>query len=284
MNTFKRQCIELRKLDYTLPEIARITGRPKTSVHFHIRHLPLSARKKETITESYRARILQITAQRRGKSKRTFRKFSQWSTDTVFVVSHFLFDGEIKCGCIYNNRNGKLIARVKRSMDKIYDLEPKYYIDKSTGVSRISYYNVELGIYIKKKAEELLQEIDTLSLNLKREFVRSFFDDEGCMDFRPTENIRRVRGYQKNTAILYLIKELLEHFSIDALIKQPNEIVVVGKENLVKFQKEINFSPGVRINGNRSNSIWKQSLEKRLILRKAIASYKPVGSNGVHRD
>ncbi|OGG72878.1 hypothetical protein A3A38_01555 [Candidatus Kaiserbacteria bacterium RIFCSPLOWO2_01_FULL_53_17] len=76
---------------------------------------------------------------------------------------------------------------------------------------------------------------------------------------------------------------MLSDFNIESRIQLPNEIVSVGKENLLKFEKEIGFSPGVRINGKRSNSIWKQSLEKREILRRAIASYKPVGSNGVHR-
>ena len=169
-------------------------------------------------------------------------------------------------------------------MKTIYSLEPKRYINTFTGVSRISYFNVSLGAYIKEKSTELLGGIKTLPKELKREFLRSFFDDEGCIDYRPDRNHRRIRGYQKNVDILLLIQELLTDFGINSSIKRPNEIVIVGKDNLMKFQREINFSRGVRINGKRPNSIWKQSLEKRLILRKAIASYKPVGSNGVHRS
>lgn len=45
------------------------------------------------------------------------------------------------------------------------------------------------------------------------------------------------------------------------------------KKNLDLFAAEINFSPGVCVNGNRSNSAWKESLEKREILRRALASY-----------
>ncbi|MDO8518336.1 MAG: hypothetical protein Q7S26_03545, partial [bacterium] len=72
---------------------------------------------------------------------------------------------------------------------------------------------------------------------------------------------------------LELIKELLFDFTISSKIKKPNEVVISGKENLKKFQKEINFSRGVRINGGRSNSRWKESLEKRHILQQALGSY-----------
>lgn len=283
MNAFKQQCIALRKQDFTLPEIVKITGRPKTSVHFHIQDLPLSDLKLQKIRRANAMRIRQIALKRRGVSARLFQKFTTWNEELVCLVSHLLFDGEIKRGgCIYNNRNAALLNRVESCMKKIYPLEPKRYMDKFTGVGRISYFNVSLGDYMREKSLQLLREIITLPKHLKREFLLSFFDDEGCIDYRPDKNHRRIRGYQKNVEILKIIRALLRDFSIESHIQLPNEIVIAGKKNLTQFQKEIDFSPRVRINGNRSNSIWKQSLEKRLILRKAIASYKPVGSNGVH--
>lgn len=117
----------------------------------------------------------------------------------------------------------------------------------------------------------------------KRAFLKAFFDDEGCMDFRPAHNHRIIRGYQKDIDTLRVVQVLLTDLGIPARVKAPNEVVIVGKSSLTKFQKEIGFSPGVRINGKRSNSIWKRSLEKREILHRAIASYKPAGSSGVHR-
>ena len=53
-----------------------------------------------------------------------------------------------------------------------------------------------------------------------------------------------------------------------------NEVMISGKENLKKFQKEIGFSLGIRRNKNRSNSIWKKPLEKKFLLSEAIKSYK----------
>ena len=284
MGAFKQQCIALRKQDYTLPEIVRITGRPKSSVHFHTQNIPLSAAKRRSISESSAARAREIARKRRGVSARFFKRFASWDRNLVCLVSHLIFDGEIgRGGCIYNNRNLALLNRVENCMKGIYLLEPKRYTDKFTGVQRISYFNVSLAIHIKEKSLELLESVCDFPKDLKREFVRSFFDDEGCIDFRQKRNLRRIRGYQKNVDILHLVRKLLLDFDIQSRVVPPNEVVITGKENLVRFRGEINFSRGVRINGKRSNSIWKQHLEKREILRRAIESYKPLGSNGVHR-
>lgn len=275
MNAFKQQCIELRKQDYTLPEIVRITGRPKASVHFHIQDLPLSRNKLQDIKKANAVRARAIALKRRGLSAKKFREFSVWDEHSVSFVAHFLFDGEIRqSGCVYHNRSQFLIESVERGVKNIYDFEPRRYKNHQTGVFRICYFNVAFGLYIREKSTELLENIRSFPKQLKREFLRSFFDDEGCMDFRPLRNLRRVRGYQKNTDILYLVQDLLTGFDIDAEVKSPNEVVITGKTNLTKFQRGINFSPGVRINGKRSNSIWKESLEKRELLRRALASYR----------
>lgn len=275
MNAFKEKCIELRKRGYTLPEIMLATGRPKTSIHFHIQNIKLSPERKEELRIKNLERLLRFSPNKKGVSKRDFEKFNKWDVEKVCFVSHFLFDGEIKHGgCVYNNRNEALLKRVENSMKCIYAFEPKRYLNLKTGVSRISYHNVALSAYIKIKAFELLKNICTLSLELKREFLKTFFDDEGCIDFRPKRNLRRVRGYQKDTTILFLVQKLLLDFDIQSRVVRPNEVVIVGKENLIKFQKEINFSHGVRLNENRSNSIWKKPLEKSLLLKQAIASFR----------
>lgn len=268
-----------------MTEIVKITKRPKTSVYAHIHTIPLSAAKKAASLRAQGEWIRQFAIKRRGLSARKFKRFSHWDKHTVRAVSHFIFDGEIKHGqCAYNNRNEALLQIVQKNVAYIYDFEPKRYFNKFTGVTRICYFNVAFSAYIAEKARLLLSEIHTLPAEYKREFLRAFFDDEGCMDFRPHINHRKVRGYQKNVEILHIVRKLLTDFDIASKFKLPNEVEIIGKENLEKFQKEIGFSPGVRINGKRSNSIWKQSLEKREILRRAIESYKPAGTPGVHRN
>lgn len=275
MNAFKEKCIALRKKGYSIIEIMEATGGAKSSVHMHIKDIPLSEKRLREIKEASGKRIRKFALARKGKSERSFRPFGDWSADTVLLVAHLLFDGEImRPRCVYNNRSEALIERVRKLMLSTYDFEPKRYLNKLTGVHRISYHNVMLGAYVEKKSVELLRRIKDMPLDLKREFVRAFFDDEGCMDYRPDENRRSVRGYQKDVRVLKIIKMLLADFNITGKVVFPNEVVIVGKENLMRFEKEINFSPGVYMNGNRSNSRWKKHVEKREVLKQAIASFK----------
>ena len=262
MNAFKQQCIELRKQDHTLPEIVAITGRPKGSIYFHVRGIPLSEEKRKEISATNAKRALRIAGSRKGVSSRSFIRFFHWDKNLVLLVAHLLFDGEISSRtCAYNNRSLTLISRVEGLMRRLYVYEPKRRENVQTGVHRISYYNVALAAFMREKADALVREIVSLPRSYQCAFLRAFFDDEGCMDFRPKRNLRRVRGYQKDTSILILVRMLLKNFGISAIVQGKNEVVIRGREDLSRFQKEINFSEGVRINGNRSNSIWKESLE-----------------------
>lgn len=275
MNEFAQQCISLRRKDYSLLDIVRITGRPKTSIYPYIKSIPLSDKKRGSIRARNIAHLQKIAESRRGKSEREFKKFSTWDKASVLLVSHLIFDGGIsRATCSYNNRSSALIYRVGKLMKRVYDFEPKQYKNPLTGVLRISYHNVAMAAYLREKSEQLLINAPNIQTKLKREILRAFFDDEGCMDFRPAKNKRQVRGYQKNTEILTLVSNLLSDFGIESRFQKPNEVVISGKENLLKFQKEINFSPGVYINGNRTNSTWKKHLEKRDLLDRAIASFK----------
>jgi hypothetical protein len=221
------------------------------------------------------ARARKIGHLRKGKSDKTFKKFNEWDSYTVHLVSHLIFDGTIsRTSCIYNNRNSVLLSAVEKSMKTIYDFPPNRWRNELTGVNRISYHNVALAEYLKAKSIELLKEIPHLSLELKRIFVKSFFDDEGCIDFRPKRNLRQIRGYQKDISILFLIQKLLINLNIGSRVIKPNEVVVSGKENMKRFEEEVNFSPGIKLNENRLNSIWKKSLEKKWLLGQAIASFK----------
>lgn len=275
MNSFKQRCIALRKKDYTLNEIVKITGRSKTSVYFHIKNVSLSESKLSLIAEASRKRGQEAAARRKGKSFKPFKPFKTWTPELVLLLGHLSFDGEIVSGsCAYNNRSQSLIARVEGLMKMVYDFPPCRHLNLKSGVHKISYYNVELQAFLKNKAEELFRKISTMEPAHKREFLRAFFDDEGCMDVRLDRNLRRIRGYQKDTKTLELVQVLLTHFNIASKRQGKNEIVISSKDNLKKFRKEINFSEGVCLNPKRANSIWKKPIEKRALLDMAIESYK----------
>lgn len=273
--SFKEQCIALRKQDHSIVEIMRITGRPKTTIYTYIRNLPLSEKRLLSYRKAAGQRIRQFAVSRKGKSEKQFTPLNEWTHETVLLVAHLTFDGSLRQRIVaYSNRSEKLICRVESLMSTIYAYPPKRSFDPLTGVLRTSYYNVSLALYLKNRSMELLSEIENYDLELKREFLRAFFDDEGCMDFKLKTNKRRIRGYQKDVEVLRIVTNLLMDFAIDSHLEPPNEVVISGKNNLCAFQREINFSEGVCINGNRSNSVWKEHLEKRELLQRAIDSFK----------
>ncbi|MBI3305001.1 hypothetical protein HYZ80_01595 [Candidatus Parcubacteria bacterium] len=274
-NGFREACRRLRTDGATLGEIVAATRRPKSSVYFHIQDIKLSEEFREAQYERATKRIIEFNESRRGKSAagRHPVPFTVWTVPFVELVSHLLFDGEIsRNACVYTNRNRMLIQRVARLMRRVYDHQPRE-LESTPGVYRISYYNVELAAYLQGKADELLQRISIAPQELKLTFLRSFFDDEGSVYF--IRRKRLVRGYQHNDSILKLVQQLLKDFSIKSKTdKKYHEIVISGREHLERFSAEINFSPSVAVNPDRKNSIWRRPLEKREILRVALASYR----------
>ncbi len=271
---FKKTCVNYRKSGLSLNEIVKRTGRSKTSIYFHIQNIPLNSKRRKEISLSASKRILEINAQKKGKSRLNRHPicFSLWTKELVCLISHLIFDGEIKhAGCIYTNRSAVLLQQVIDCMPIVYSYHYNK-IESTPGVFRLSYFNVELSKYLKEKSVEMINKIRGMKTELQLSFLKAFFDDEGSVYFIGKR--RSVRGYQHNIKILEIVKELLQNFGIEGKIdKKYYEIVISKKENLEKFAKEINFSPGLCVNGNRGNSVWKKSLEKREILKMALESY-----------
>jgi|ERR1700733_4859426 len=267
---------QLRVNGHTLTEIIAQVGLSKSRTFDYIKDIPQSEFLKEKIRLARSDAREAIAAKRRGKSVKnySFLKPKKWNPDLVNLVGHFLFDGELKrTTCAYNNRSQVLIQGVIKGMKSLLGVDDyKIYFNKITGVTRISYHNVEIATFIRGKADMLFGYIKTAPHEHKIAFLRSFFDDEGCVSFRGRG--RSVRGYQHSIEILQLIQNLLSELNIASTIDKLHvEISITRKENLLKFQKLINFTPGLRVNGKRSNSVWKKDLEKREILKMAIDSY-----------
>lgn len=201
--------------------------------------------------------------------------FQEWSSKHILLFSHLIFDGEVsERSCIYNNRSKVLIEQFATLMKSVYPYDP-VLIQKPDKVFRLSYHNVELATYARSKIRELVEIISKLDREFKRSFLKSFFDDEGCVTFDRKRNKRVIRGYQHNEKILKLVQSLLKNFDIDSVInKARTELIISRRDNLEHFAREINFSPGVRMNGQRKNSIWKKDIEKRAVLQRALESYQ----------
>lgn len=267
----------MRKRGLTLGEIMDTIKLPKTTIYDNIRDIPLPLKTREKIRRESTVRLVKFSKEKAKCLPKELRNkiqpLDKWSKDFIFLVSHFMFDGDIQKGnCSYNNRNIALINAVERSLSDLFKFKPYYRIYEDTGVHRISYYRIEIAHYFKDHIAELKRSIKKSSLMNKRIFLRAFFDDEGCAYL--WKNARKVRGYQHNLKILKLVQQLLKDFNIESKIDEKyQEIIISRKENLIKFRDKINFSKGVYINPDRKNSVWKRKLEKRKILDIAIDSY-----------
>ena len=271
-----KQVIRMRNEGLTLGEIVSKTGLSKTTIFHHIKALPKSSILVNKLRAISVATQKVVADQRRGKSVKsyTFLKPEKWSPDFVNLIAHFNFDGDVRhTSSNYNNRNQALIEKVKNNMKGVLNVDDfKIYKDIRTEVYKLCYFHVELAAFVKQKSQDLFNYINSASSEEKQSFLQAFFDDEGCVTF---ENKKRVvRGYQHSLRILKIVQRLLQEFGIESRISEKYfEVTISRKSNLLKFQQCINFTPGVCVNGNRANSIWKKPLEKREILKQALDSY-----------
>lgn len=270
------KCRALRRQGFTLGKIMKVTGLPKVTIYDHIRDIPLSTEIKKKIIKEAIQRLYKFSQKRKGKCipGRIVPKPERWSNELIYLIAHFMFDGEIQTNsCIYHNRSEALSNRVSSLMKKVFNLQPRNSLNEETGVYRISYHYVELADYMRGKAQALKKYIRVASLSEKMILLRAFFDDEGSVGHWGRK--RLVRGFQHNLEILRLIQKLLKDFNIESKIDEKyKEIVISRKPNLIKFRNKINFSKGVSINPHRKNSIWKKKLEKRKILDYILSTYK----------
>jgi len=274
----REKCRKLRRQGLSLGRIVKVTKLSKTTVWDQIKDICFSEKARERFESDRKKRVARSNRRRRGKCwpGRIVIKPSNWSPELIYVLSHFLFDGCVKRRyCQYYNTSKMQIELMKERVKNLFGIDTLTKLRKNNVLS-IGYHYVELGEYTIKKTKELKRYIKTASLEEKRIFLRSFFDDEGCISIGNDYRKRIVRGYQHSREILKLIQNLLKDFSIEGKINKTNtEICISRRPNLIKFQKEINFSPGIYINPNRKNGIWKTKLEKREILEMAINSYLP---------
>ena len=174
----------------------------------------------------------------------------------------------------YNNRSEALIHQVMDAMKFLLNVfDYKLYRDNRSGVIKLSYSNVELAAFLNAKVIEFISYIPHATQEEKIAFLKAFYDDEGNVTFKGTK--KAVRGYQHSVPILELVQKLLAELDIySRVVPKFFEICISRKADIIRFAELINFSEGLCVNGQRSNSIWKESLEKREILRRLIADYQ----------
>lgn len=269
-------CIRLREAGWSLGEICTTTGIAKTTVSSIVRLVILSEKQKRTIQQKLNLVRIKTNTKRRGISRPHNRPsiFPNSITPALIeCVAHFSFDGSLRGSTSsYYNRSTNLINRQQLLVSRLFGLSGKV-ICYPNDIYRLNYYSVELTNILISYRAQIFENISSCSLAWKQTFLRAFFDDEGNIDISGSR--RRVRGYQRNLDRLVLMRELLTQIGIRSSIDQQGWCVVItGYDNLLLFQKLINFSHGIYMNPKRKNSRYKSRVEKRSLLKKALVSYQ----------
>lgn len=270
------KCRELRTRGYSLGEISFAMNLAKSTFHRYVRDISLTSKQRKGIEIRNRERNKSKENPRKGKCLpgREIVKPKSWSTDLVHIVAHFMFDGRVSDdSCIYYSKDRYQIEHMKKLLHKIFKIKPKIQL-RDNNVYGLIFYHVEFADYIKSRKEGLLNYLNNVAPKLKKKiFLRAFFDDEGNVFYKNDK--RRVRGYQNSLLILRQIRDLLIAFGIKSSInKDTTNIEISGRKNLLKFSKEINFSPRIYINPKRKNGIWKRRISKRKILDLLLKAYQ----------
>lgn len=217
--------------------------------------------------------MIQVNAKRRGVPLHpvSFRTPS-WSVALVHLVAHLSFDGRIdRYGCHYYNRIRQQVLHVKRLLRELLNVRVKVR-RRPDGIWTLSCYNVAVAGWLSQKENALLQVLPG-RIRWQRQWLQAFFDDEGHVYF--SKLVRRVRASQANPMVLEWAKRFLENMEIHSRIDRCAQAVEIkGRDNLTQFRNRVNFSPGLSINPNRVNGLWRRQLEKRKLLDMALASYR----------
>lgn len=268
----RQRCRALRRQGLSIGQIARLVKRSESTVHWHVKGLAPTPSQQAVLRQQKRKLMTRVNARRRGLP---FKKVTllrpAWSVKLVHLVAHLTFDGRIdRYGCAYYSRNADQARHVDTLLRQLCGILPKLS-RRPNGIWVVRYYHVGLAAWLLEKERQLPGALATHPA-WQQQWLRAFFDDEGHVFVGGST--RRVRASQKHPATLWLARRLLSRIGIESYIdKRAQAVEIRGRENLLRFQQQINFSEGLCINPLRANGRWKQPLEKREILERALSSY-----------
>ena len=175
--------VKLRKQGYFFRDIAKKLNLSVGSSHKYGSKIKLSPKTKEILQD---------------KEKKSRRKpiilTKRMTIEKVKIIAHLLFDGSVSRGIIrYTNSSIDLINKLIINVKETYGVKPDQIIEengKFLPKYTVSYFYMEI-------VEDLLRYVKSFSTNshsasipkkvidgstkFKREFLRAFWEDEGCV-------------------------------------------------------------------------------------------------------
>ena len=269
------RCRSLRKEGCSIGEIARTLQLSESTVHWHVRDISLTQGQRDHIRERWRRVMVLVNAKRRGRPLKcvSFLK-PAWSKELVHLISHLTFDGRIdRYGCYYYSREYSQAFHVQRLLHRLLRVVAPIRRRADNGIWIVSFHHVQVAAWLAEREAELLSVLQAKNRPAWwRQWLQALFDDEGHVHVAGA--IRRVRASQDNTTVLHRAKESLQTLGIQSRIDtHARAVEITGQENLARFSRCINFSPGIHVNPRRKNGLWNKAFEKRELLAVALQSY-----------
>ena len=268
----KERSRALRQQGCSIDSIANQLTCSKSTVHWHVKDIRLTRKQRMALRHSKRNLMREVNARRRGKSlKREVFNRPGWSDDLVHLIAHLSFDGRVdRFGCHYYSRSSIQVRDVRVLLERLLGIRPSI-AQRSDGIWRVSYYHVECANWLADRERELLAVIEEAPA-WRLIWLKALFDDEGHVHM--AGHVRRVRASQKQLSVLESAQRFLAELGIPSRIDRcAMAVEVTRRRHLQTFQEAIGFSHGLAVNGRRANSLWKQDIEKNVLLERLLSSY-----------
>ena len=197
----------------------------------------------------------------------------------IRLIGHCLFDGWInkrkysKYAVGFSNKNIVLVKQFKDDMKTVYNLSNLYTRTRDNGV-------IEVEVFNKNTFNKLNNEVKNIKnkLNSRHKiliFLKSFWDDEGNVNFYPASRTKKLRGRCSDLDLLNYLIKLHDKIGLKVNKEYDNKgLIISRKDMIIKFKNLIGFSEGVKVcRGNGVNIDRWLNFEKNFVLNKMIKSY-----------
>ncbi len=263
----------MRRQGFSIGQIAARLNVSESTAHWHVSDMRLTEKQRRDLREQWRRRMAEVNGRRRGKAlKHIAFQRPRWSGALVHLVAHLSFDGRVdRYGCHYYSRSKKQVLHVRDLFSSLIGTVPTVRL-RPNGIWTASCYHVEIAHWFAGREVELVTAVADRPM-WRQIWLKALFDDEGHIHV--IRGHRRIRASQKDPSVLQAARGFLQQMSIESRMDyRAQALEITGRDNLELFRKLVNFSSGIRINGHRKNGLHHHDIEKRVLLDRALASYR----------
>jgi len=184
----------------------------------------------------------------------------KFSNELSRIIAHVIGDGGIankhaNFTVTYSNKSKELLDEFRKDVKLVFgNVEPIEFYNREAECLEFFYPSI-VGLILTRiigvqndKNKHFPEFMTMVSENLRYNFLRSIFDDEGNINIEAY----KINFEMANYNVVSFVKSMLEDFSIETgsiteINRSPNEslrykLSISGSQNLMKFYRLINFT------------------------------------------